>query len=53
MTTPLNCHVKNPPLFQLKIPIDRRHTSWLFTKRGQFAAGITEDKFVQQSELGI
>ena len=27
------CHVKNPPLSQLRIPTGSRQTSWLFTKR--------------------
>ena len=40
--------LKSPfPLSQLRIPTGRRQTSWLFTKRGEFAPWITEDKFIQ------
>ena len=50
MTSPLKglsvSYFKNP-LSQLRIPNGRRQTSWLFTKRGEFAPGITEDKFIQ------
>ena len=48
MITPLKGLVtiilKSPsPLSQLRIPTGRRQTSLLFTKRGEFAPGITED----------
>ena len=48
----LHCHVKIP-LSQLRIPTGRRRTSWLFTVRGEFASGITQDKFIQYSESRI
>ena len=35
------------PLSQLRIPTGRRQTSWLFTKCGEFAPEITEDKFIE------
>ena len=41
------------PLSQLRIPTGRRQTSWLFTKRGEFAPSITENKSIQYSESGI
>ena len=36
----------------MRIPAGRRQTSWLFTKRGEFALGITEDKFNPVVRLG-
>ena len=39
--------LKSSPLFQLRIPTGRRQTSWLFTKRGEFAPSINEDNFIQ------
>ena len=40
--------LKSPsPLSQLRIPTGRRQTSWLFTKGGEFAPSITEDKSIQ------
>ena len=51
MTTPLkglvSVTLKFPSLSQLRIPTGKRQTSWLFTKRGEVAPGITEDKFIQ------
>ena len=47
------CHVKIPPLSQLRIPTGKRQTSWLFTKRGEVAPGVTENKFIPYSEWGI
>ena len=41
------------PLLQLRIPFDRRQTSWLFTKRGAFAPNITEDKSIQISVVRV
>ena len=46
MLTSPSLPVKNPKLV-------RRQTSWLFTKSGEFAPGITEDKLIQKSESGI
>ena len=51
MTTPLwECVFiylfKILPMSQLRIPTGRRQTSRLFTKRGEFASGITEEKFI-------
>ena len=46
MTTPLKglkFGVMLKSLSQLKIPTSSRQTSWLFTKRGEFARGITKD----------
>ena len=44
----LQCHVKNPPLSQLRIPTGRRQTIvWLSIKSGEFAPWITEDKSIQ------
>ena len=58
MITPLkglfSIILKSPsPHSQLRIPTGRRQTSWLFTKRDEFAPGITKDKFIQKSESGI
>ena len=39
--------LKSLPLSQLRIPTGRRQTSWLFTKRGESALSITEDKSIQ------
>ena len=40
--------LKSPsPLSQLRIPTGRRLTSWLFTKHGEFAPGIIENKSIQ------
>ena len=33
--------------FQLRNQTGRKQTSWLFTKCGEFAPGVIEDKFVQ------
>ena len=46
MITPLNglfsiILKSHPPLSQLRILTGTRQTSWLFTKRGEFAPGIT------------
>ena len=40
-------NIKSPSLSQLRIPTGRRKTSWVFTKRGEFAPSITEDKSIQ------
>ena len=49
MITPLfSIILKSPsPLSQLRIPTGRRQTNCLFTKRGEFAPSITEDKTIQ------
>ena len=51
MTTPLkglfSVMLKSPFISQLRIATGRRQSSWLFTKRSDFAPGITEDKFIQ------
>ena len=52
MTTPLkglfSVMLKIPLSFsKLRFTTGRRHTSWLFTKRGEFAPSITVDKFIQ------
>ena len=50
MTTPLkglfSVMLKSPSP-QLRIPTGRRQTGWLFTKRGEFAPSITDDKSIQ------
>ena len=38
---------------QLKTPTGRRKTSWLFTRRGGFDSGVTEDKPNQWSERDL
>ena len=44
MITPLkglfNIILKSPFLSQLRVPTGMRQTSWLFTKRSEFAPGI-------------
>ena len=47
MTTPGSPKLKGLFSIMLRIPTGRRQTSWLFIKRGEFAPGITEDKFIQ------
>ena len=50
MTTPLkgffSVMLKSLSLSQLRILTGRRQNSWLFTKRGEFAPGITENKLI-------
>ena len=45
MITPLkglfSIILKFPPFSELSIPTGRRQTSWLFTKHGEYAPGIT------------
>ena len=38
---------------KLRIPTGGRLTSWLFTQRGEFEFGVTEDKSIQWQGVGF